>query len=367
MGSGEVLSALRSWPGRAGAGGTRAFVGFDGFVDTMYRVVRERGASGAVFFDTIREFAHHVEAAAGQSADMELVHQETRLGGNAPLLANALASLGVSTTCAGAMGYPGIRPAFAGMHPACEQLSLCEPGECSAYEFSDGKLMFADLAPLDALDWPLVKERIGLARLRERVRGCDLVALVDWGGLVKAQGVWEGLADDVLLGQPQTRGKRARLFIDLADISKRTPGDVQAMLALLRRCAGHREVTLGLNEHEAWALHARLSAATPSSLDNACRRLFDMLGLHAVVVHPMDRSYAVTREGLVMRPGTVVSKPLASTGGGDNFNAGDCLGCLMGLDQAPCLELGMTASRLYICAGKSPGIPDLLADLSHPD
>jgi len=364
VGGGELFSALQAWSKREGQRGPRAFVGFDGFVDTMYRVVRERGAAGAVFFDTIRAFARHVEAAAGQSADIELVHQETRLGGNGPLLANALAALGVSTTCAGAMGYPRLRPAFAGMDPACEKLTLCEPGECSAYEFSDGKLMFADLAPLDALDWPLVKERAGLGRLRERIGGSDLVALVDWGGLVKAQGVWEGLAEEVLLQTLPDRGTPRRLFIDLADISKRTSSDVKAMLGLLRRCAGRWDVTLGLNEHEAWALLARTTAATSLSLEEACRALFDALGLHAVVIHPIDRSYAVSREGLVMRAGSVVASPLASTGGGDNFNAGYCLGWLMGLAQEHCLDLGMTVSRMYVGTGRSPGIPALMNEIA---
>ena len=345
---------------------SRAFVGFDGYIDTLFRVVRERAPRGAAFFETIADFSRHLASAAGQSADMELVREETRFGGNAPLLANALASLGMPATCLGAMGYPEIDPAFASLHRDCRAVSVSGPGETTVFEFGDGKLMFADLAPLESFGWQLLRKRVGVDAMTELAGECDLVCLVNWGGLVQAQEVWAGFLSEVLsrVSRPQ------RMFVDLADLSKRTVPDVLALLDLLAACAAGHEVTLGLNEHEAWTLHERLIKAGRVSatrrkprLGEVCERLFSALGLHAVLVHSIDRSYSITESGLVERRGTVVSRPRISTGGGDHFNAGYCFARSLDLEEALSLDCAMTVSRLYIQSGRSPALADLIAEV----
>ena len=160
------------------------------------------------------------------------------------------------------------------------------------------------------------------------------------------------------------------MFVDLADLSKRTVPDVLALLDLLAACAVGHEVTLGLNEHEAWTLHERLIKAGRVSatrrkprLGEVCERLFSALGLHAVLVHSIDRSYSITESGLVERRGTVVSRPRISTGGGDHFNAGYCFARSLGLEEALSLDCAMTVSRLYIQSGRSPALADLIAEV----
>ena len=87
--------------------------GFDGYVDTISRVVRRKGADGSVeYFSTIAEFGAHVTAKAGKSASIELRAQQVRAGGNLPLFAKALCALGVEVTAVGAMGWPQLHPAF---------------------------------------------------------------------------------------------------------------------------------------------------------------------------------------------------------------------------------------------------------------
>jgi hypothetical protein len=70
-------------------------VGFDGFVDTILHVVAQREtAAKYTRMTAMREFAAKIEEAAGQSANFEFVAQMVKLGGNGPIMANALGSYG---------------------------------------------------------------------------------------------------------------------------------------------------------------------------------------------------------------------------------------------------------------------------------
>ena len=162
------------------------------------------------------------------------------------------------------------------------------------------------------------------------------------------------------------------MFVDLADISKRTSADVLALISLLHGLDASLDVTLGLNEHEARVLHDRLvgpgrsPSAGHDAIEAVCEGLFAAVGIGCIVVHPVDSSCAVTRAGCVVRPGRRIARPLASTGGGDNFNAGYCRARGLGMDQSDALDCGMAVSRLYVSTGRSPDLDQVIADLSAP-
>jgi sugar/nucleoside kinase (ribokinase family) len=58
--------------------------------------------------------------------------------------------------------------------------------------------------------------------------------------------------------------------------------------------------------------------------------------------------------------GPFVEKPLISTGAGDHFNAGFCLGKLIGADNAIALQLGVGTSGYYVRTARSPSVKQLL-------
>ena len=92
---------------------TKAMVGFDGFVDEIIAVVDKRHDN--VRFDPVRTIAqlgHKIQDAAGQSSNYEMVVKQTKLGGNGPIMANALAAAGMAVTYIGNLGYPALHPAF---------------------------------------------------------------------------------------------------------------------------------------------------------------------------------------------------------------------------------------------------------------
>lgn len=68
-----------------------AFVGLDGFVDEILHVVDKRHSAAAYDrMPTIAKLAERLAAAAGKSTNIEFVPQLTKLGGNGPIMANAL-------------------------------------------------------------------------------------------------------------------------------------------------------------------------------------------------------------------------------------------------------------------------------------
>src|SRR5258707_2170158 len=101
---------------KAAAGRAReltAFVGLDGFVDEIVHVVDKRdNAENFSRLPTIDALAKRLAAAAGRSTNVELVTTLTKLGGNGPIMGNALASLGLRVTYLGTLGYPNMHPVF---------------------------------------------------------------------------------------------------------------------------------------------------------------------------------------------------------------------------------------------------------------
>src|SRR3954453_22160847 len=97
-----------------GAAGERvrqmsAFVGLDGFVDEIIHAVDTRkNAAEYTRVNTITEFGERSKEAAGRSTNIEFVRQKKKLGGNGPIMANALATLGLKVIYVGSLGYPRI-------------------------------------------------------------------------------------------------------------------------------------------------------------------------------------------------------------------------------------------------------------------
>jgi len=90
---------------------------------------------------TISQLAERLAAAAGRSANVELVSQLTKLGGNGPIMANALASFGLKVTYLWNPRLPEFAPGLCGLANRAEVHSIAEPGCTDALEFEDGKIM----------------------------------------------------------------------------------------------------------------------------------------------------------------------------------------------------------------------------------
>ena len=339
--------------------------GFDGFVDSIVKVVNYKTEnSGTVFFNTIGEFGSYISAKSGSGFSLESEELVQKLGGNMPIMANAMAQMGISVNCTGAFGIPTIAPAFAGMHSNCQLFSYTNPGFTTAMEFADGKIMLAQMTDLNHSDWNTIKSAIGLEKLTEIFTLSDLVCLVNWSELDHSNHIWQGLLTDIFANQG-TDSTAKQFFFDLSDCSKRSAEAIQSALKLITQFGRYGEVTLSLNRNEANILYKTLINDTPpTDIQLTGNELFTRLKIDTLIIHSSKISAAWDSNGTYISEPDFIAKPLISTGAGDNFNAGFCMAMLMGLPPEPSLIMANLTSNIYITTGKSPGIDTLIAYIS---
>ena len=132
----------------------RVTIGLDGFVDAIISVVDKReSAEKFTRVPTLAAFGQRISKAAGQSSNAELVVERIKLGGNGPIMANALAAFGTRVTYIGNVGYPAVHPVFAELAQRATVYSIAEPAVTDALEFEDGKLMLGKHASLRDVNW----------------------------------------------------------------------------------------------------------------------------------------------------------------------------------------------------------------------
>ena len=338
-----------------------AFVGLDGFVDEILHVVDKReDAEKYSRLPTIAQLAERLAAAAGKSTNIELVSQLTKLGGNGPIMANALASLGLKVTYLGILGYPNLHPVFADFAKRAEVYSIAEPGYTDALEFEDGKIMLGKHQSLKQMNWDNIKTRFGQDKYAASFGSADLVGCVNWTMLTYMSDIWGAVLKEIC---PAMKGPRRKLFVDLADPEKRTREDILRALDLIVEFQKYFDVILGLNQKESDEVGRTLGFNTsdhsPEGLRRLCQELHRRLPIYTLVVHPTAYALASGSDGLHLVEGPFTPKPKITTGAGDHFNTGFCLGKLLGLSTQQSLLAGVTTSGFYVRTGQSPAISDL--------
>jgi sugar/nucleoside kinase (ribokinase family) len=352
----------------ARASNLTSFVGLDGFVDEILHAVDKR-ENAEVFhrLPTIAKLADRLAAAAGKSANLELVNQITKLGGNGPIMANALASFGMRVTYLGVLGYPNLHPVFHEFARRAEVYSIADPGTTDAVEFEDGKIMIGKHASLKQMTWENIQSRFGRDKFAAKFGGADLVGFVNWTMLPYMSNLWEALLREVC---PDMKGPRRIIFFDLADPEKRTPEDILRALDLIRQFEKHFHVILGLNEKEAHEIGEvyglKLKNGSQDALAEYSLAIAAKLKISTLVVHPVTYALAVSDGKVDVVNGPYVAKPMITTGAGDHFNSGFCLGKLLGLDNAMSVLTGVTTSGYYVRTAQSPSITQLATMMQDP-
>ena len=344
-----------------------AFVGLDGFVDEILHVVDKReDAETFVRLATIGKLAERLSAAAGKSTNVELVNRFTKLGGNGPIMANALASFGLKVTYLGTLGYPNLHAVFADFATRAEVHSIAEPGHTDALEFEDGKIMLGKHSTLKEVTWQSIETRYGRVPFATKFATADLVGFVNWTMLPYMSDIWAAILQEIC---PALAGSRQTMFFDLADPEKRQPKDIERALELIARFEKHFDVILGLNEKEAFEIGAVVSLNTNDrsheGLSHLALEIHRQVRVKTLVVHPVAWALAVSDGTLSLVEGPFTPNPLITTGAGDHFNSGFCLGKLLGFDNTPCLLTGVATSGHYVRTGRSPGLTDLAALLRN--
>ena len=356
----KLLERLKESPPTA-----HVFTGFDGFIDYLEKPVRIRTRDGGVvYYDTIHDFAEHLFDLSGKSGQIEITTHTIKIGGNAPILAEALGTMGVHVHCVGSAGAGIPDPLFRKMNKNITLHPVSAPGISRALEFSDGKIIFSELSGFAHYDWANIVSLLGLQKLREIAGQSRLMALVDWSNLASATPIWRGWLKDVVQFLPE--GADRDFLFDLCDPSRKSKEDITAVLDLIGEFSGKGRVTLGVNENELISLWKSFNGGSPAPpIKEMGQSLFEKMKIECLLIHPLNRSILITKGYNVEMKGRVVSEPRLTTGGGDNFNAGYCLGLIAGVEPAKRLLLGMIASGAYVQNGRSPDLDDLISYASQ--
>jgi sugar/nucleoside kinase (ribokinase family) len=339
----------------------RVVIGLDGFVDTILHVVAQRdSATNYTRMSQMRDFAARIGAAAGHSANFEFVTQMVKLGGNGPIMANALGRCGTPVTYIGNLGMPNLHPIFGEFAKSTAVYSIAEPGYTDALEFDDGKLMCGKHESLKEVNWENLTRHLPEPQLRKIFSEASLIALVNWTMLTHMTDIWRELRAKIA---PNLEGEKRWLFFDLADPTKRARADIGNALSEIARFQEHFRVILGLNFPESRQIGEVLGLKVPDetygTITQHASKIQKAIGVETVVIHPTQFAAAADANGATYVVGPFTSKPKITTGAGDHFNAGFCIGRLLNLDLAASLQIGVASSGYYVRHAASPGLQEL--------
>lgn len=364
-----ILSAAKAAEEK-GPPSLSALVGFDGFVDEIIEVVDKRqDFERFTSIETIAAFADRIGRAAGLSTNLELVPTEVKLGGNGPIMANALRSLNLDITYIGCLGESDIHPVFQELAENTRSYSIADPGHTDALEFRDGKLMLGKHHSLKDATWDKILATVGETNLAEILNSVQLAAIVNWTMMPYMTDIWNRMTQDFLPKLP-VRDPKPWGFFDLADPEKRSYEELAEAVHSLSEFSSHFRSVLGLNRKEASEVSialgldlgqppqdAPLSVIVPAIAEALPK-------LTGVVVHPTTEAGCVFDGKYYHAKGATTTRPRLTTGAGDNFNAGFCTGLTLELAPDEALILGKGTAGYYVRNGRSPKWHELLEFLA---
>ena len=219
--------------------------------------------------------------------------------------------------------------------------------------------MFSSVSPLSDFTPGHVRELLKSGDYAKACAGARIIGLTNWSLFPHMTEIWRLLQTEVFA----TLTHRPAFFIDLVDPSSRSSADIRAMLDCLPGFSTAGNLSLGLNGNEAGIL-ARLcgapdKATTAGETLEQAVALRERLGIHEVVIHQNHFAAAASLTESAALDTLYCANPKKSTGAGDRFNAGYCLGLLLSLDARERLACGNACSSFFVHEARSATLLEL--------
>ncbi|WP_336023614.1 hypothetical protein [Halobellus salinisoli] len=345
-------------------GGGNVVFGFDGFVDSVQRMVdTRRDPESYTPIRTLDSLADRFRASADENSSIaiEWVNDGTRLGGHTSHLTRFYGGIGYDPTLVGTFGTPP-RETFQTEFGEYEMVSIGEPGETHAVEFDDGKCMLIEPGSYLRFDWESFSERISPTALAERIDGTDLFGIGYWTVMPRLPAIIDGIREEVW---PMLSDPPEEVLFDPGDIRQLPDEQIQPGIEALERLASVTSLTVSANRVETLALADMLTTDDPGrSFTSAVTTVYDHVDVTRFVGHNVDFSVSVSDAGTARVDVPKVAEPEITTSAGDHFNAGLSLGLLQGLDDPASLVLGNAVANHFVRTGSPPAF-DEIVDVVH--
>ncbi|QLD89590.1 carbohydrate kinase family protein [Natronomonas salina] len=308
----------------------------DGSVDHFCTLSDGRGGT----IETRETFGHDV---LGDRSSFRFQIETSEPGGQAVNAATQLHALGADVACYGHIDDP----VFDDL--PFETVSMGEPAEVYAFNFTDQDVMFAR-HPTFA-EWSLDDLR-DLAPLPE-IFGVEAVACTNWVSTPNMGAAFHRLGEADL--------PRVPFVLDPGDVVKRDVDDLKALLNALGALQDTFDVIYNGNRAEVRETAAVIEGRFEDDLDRLAA-IREAAGISATVIHDRAEALVATADERTRVENYNAEEAVRHTGGGDRFTGGLTHALACGWDWEPALACGNACAVYYVKTGET-ATTDALANL----
>jgi len=336
------------------------FLGFDGYVDSLYSVVQSRlDAKEWTRMESMKTFGELMIKVAGSSANVERVLKRRIFGGFAPNTCRAMNKLGVKIFLIAALGIPHFNEFYNSL-PNVKSISLANPGQTLGLEFDNGKVMITDFEPILKIDWNLLLEKLTLDKLIEMLNESDIMGFGHWALVPSLNDIWLHFIRDLF---PSISNLKKKIFfVDVADITKRSKKDITNLVKTLQKVDELVPVMLSSNDQEALRLSSVLDIVRKldikekgnTDLIEGGKLINNQANISYLVIHSPHFATISTKDNHYWVSEGFTSKPKFTVAGGDHFHSGTALGLSCNLAPDEAILLGNILSAIFVRTGNSP-------------
>jgi hypothetical protein len=342
----------------------KILLGCDGFVDEVYQLVQVRHSlDDFTPMDKLREFGELIVQRADGGVGLEMVHKRRCEGGFSINTGRVAGMFGLNPTLTGLFGSSETDPAFAVFEDICNLVSLGDPALTVALEFSDGKVLMSDLKTVANLTWEDFVAHFGADKLKEMFAGTDILGLGYWSLTPDFDNLFTGF-----VSQFEGITPPRRMFLDFADIKKKSPESFTKSLTLIKQFNATIPMTVSLNEHEVSELFSRVGIDSegndPASIQSALTQAREKIGIDELVVHTPSFAAASSAEGgEALAIQETQTEVVRTAGAGDTFNGGYLCASLGDLPVKERLVIANAATAFFVTHAAPPSKDELLAQI----
>ncbi len=340
------------------------FLGWDGFIDSLYILIESREGLGKWNrMDYMKDFGKLILNVAGSSVGINTLLKRKTTGGFTSNVCKALSMLGVKKVfLASAWGYPNILDIFSSLKSknSIEVNSFTNPGHTIGLEFNDGKIMLSDIGDILKINWDLIHERVGLDYLEQKFNSCSLIGMGYWATILELEDILYHITLEIIPSLNNSKDKL--LFLDLADVKRRTKKDLISFLKFIPKIEEKIPLLLSLNDQEAKDVLNALKSANlikfkqknREDLSDAGILINNFLNISYLVIHSPHFATVSTKDDHFWVTEGNTSKPRYTTSAGDHFNAGTVLGLACNLTPSEAILMGNAVTAIFVRTGNSP-------------